>query len=126
MSWVISKLKEDFLGMRSYRLDDFQRDDREELVAIMATDKTSMVRDGAALVSEADLDAPRPVATTGHVTGYYDSAALGRTFGLALVRGGSQRIGEKLYAPAYDPPVEFEITPLVSFDPEGTRRDGEH
>lgn len=126
MSWVISKLKKDFLGMRSYQLDDFQRDDREELVAIMATDKTSLVRDGAALVSEADLDAPRPVPTAGHVTGYYDSAALGRTFGLALVRGGSQRIGEKLYAPAYDPPVEFEITPLVSFDPEGTRRDGEH
>jgi sarcosine oxidase subunit alpha len=125
MSWVISKLKEDFLGMRSYQLDDFQRGDREELVAIMATDKTSMVRDGAALVTQSDLHAPRPVPTTGHVTGYYDSAALGRTFGLAMVRGGSQRLGEKLYAPAYDPPVEFEITPLVSFDPEGTRRDGE-
>ena len=126
MSWVVSKLKKDFLGLRSYQLDDFQRDDREELVGIMATDRTSMVRDGAALVSAEDLTAPRPVPTTGHVTGYYDSAALGRTFGLAMVRGGSKRLGEKLYAPAYDPPVEFEITPLVSFDPEGTRRDGEH
>lgn len=125
MDWVVSKLKKDFLGKRSYALDDFQRDDREELVAIMATDQISLVRDGAALVSAEDLDAPRPVATSGHVTGYYDSAALGRTFGLALVRGGSKRIGEKLYAPAYDPPVEFEITPLVSFDPEGTRRDGQ-
>lgn len=126
MSWVISKLKKDFLGLRSYQLDDFQRDDREELVGIMATDRTSMVRDGAALVSAEDLTAPRPVPTTGHVTGYYDSAALDRTFGLAMVRGGSKRLGEKLYAPAYDPPVEFEITPLASFDPEGTRRDGEH
>ena len=125
MDWVVSKIKKDFLGKRSYQLEDFLRDDREELVAIMATDTTSMVRDGAALVSADDLDAPRPVPTSGHVTGYYDSAALGRTFGLALVRGGSKRIGEKLYAPAYDPPVEFEITPLVSFDPEGTRRDGE-
>ena len=125
MDWVVSKIKQDFLGKRSYQLDDFLRDDREELVAIMATDKNSMVRDGAALVSAEDLDAPRPVPTSGHVTGYYDSAALDRTFGLALVRGGSKRIGEKLYAPAYDPPVEFEITPLISFDPEGTRRDGE-
>lgn len=125
MSWVISKLKHDFLGKRSYQMDDFQREDREELVGIMAVDKTSMVRDGAALVSADDLEAPRPVVTSGHVTGYYDSAALDRTFGLALVRGGSKRIGEKLYAPAYDPPVEFEITPIVSYDPEGARRDGE-
>lgn len=125
MSWVISKLKHDFLGKRSYDMDDFQREDREELVGIMAVDKTSMVRDGAALVSAEDLEAPRPIPTSGHVTGYYDSAALDRTFGLAMVRGGSQRIGEKLYAPAYDPPVEFEITPIVSYDPEGARRDGE-
>ena len=55
-----------------------------------------------------------------------DRTTPGARLGLALVRGGSLRIGEKLYAPAYDPPVEFEITPLVSFDPEGTRRDGEH
>ena len=34
----------------------------------------------------------------GHVTSSYRSAALGRTFALALVRAGRERIGETLYA----------------------------
>lgn len=36
----------------------------------------------------------------GHVTSSYRSAALGRTFALALIKGGRDRIGERLYAPS--------------------------
>ena len=34
----------------------------------------------------------------GHVTSSYHSAALGRTFALAMIRSGRERIGQTLYA----------------------------
>ena len=62
----------------------------------------------------------------GHVTSSYRSAALGRTFALALVKGGRARIGERVRAPLLDGSVvEAEIAGSVLFDPENRRRDGE-
>jgi sarcosine oxidase subunit alpha len=60
----------------------------------------------------------------GHVTSSYASTALERSFGLALVAGGRDRIGERLLAPVGDDLVEVEVTSHVLYDPEGTRRDG--
>jgi sarcosine oxidase subunit alpha len=61
----------------------------------------------------------------GHVTSSYRSAALGRTFALALVRGGRDRIGQHVLAPLVDAEVQAEIVDPVVFDPENRRRDGE-
>ena len=62
----------------------------------------------------------------GHVTSSYRSAALGRTFALALLKGGRARIGERVLAPLLDGSVvEAEVTGSVVFDPDNTRRDGE-
>ena len=44
-----------------------------------------------------------PVPMLGHVTSSYRSAALGRTFALALVKGGRDRIGERVRAPLAGP-----------------------
>jgi sarcosine oxidase subunit alpha len=60
----------------------------------------------------------------GHVTSSYRSAALGRTFALALVKGGRDRIGERLYAPVGDRLVPVTVASPVLYDPEGARRDG--
>ena len=60
----------------------------------------------------------------GHVTSSYRSAALGRTFALALVKRGRERIGEVVHAPLASPPVAAEIVPMVLYDPENARRDG--
>jgi sarcosine oxidase subunit alpha len=60
----------------------------------------------------------------GHVTSAYRSAALGRTFALALVKGGRDRIGDRLYAPVGDALVPVTVADAVLYDPEGTRRDG--
>jgi sarcosine oxidase subunit alpha len=60
----------------------------------------------------------------GHVTSAYRSAALGRTFGLALVKGGRDRMGQTLHAPLADRTVEVLVTDPVLFDKEGSRRDG--
>ena len=61
----------------------------------------------------------------GHVTSSYRSAALGRTFALALVRAGRDRIGQRVVAPLVDGAIEAEIVDSVVFDPENRRRDGE-
>ncbi len=60
----------------------------------------------------------------GHVTSSYRSAALGRTFALALVESGRERIGETVYAPLPDRTIAVEIVDPVLYDPEGARRDG--
>jgi sarcosine oxidase subunit alpha len=64
------------------------------------------------------------VPALGHVTSCYHSAALGRPFALALMRGGRDRIGERVYAPVGDALVPVTVTDSVLFDPEGARRDG--
>jgi sarcosine oxidase subunit alpha len=60
----------------------------------------------------------------GHVTSSYRSAALGRTFGLALVAAGRDRIGQTLDAPLADRTVPVEVTDPALYDKEGARRDG--
>ena len=60
----------------------------------------------------------------GHVTSSYRSAALGRTFALALVKGGRARMGETLYAPLGTHTAPVTITEPVFVDKEGARRDG--
>jgi sarcosine oxidase subunit alpha len=65
-----------------------------------------------------------PAPALGHVTSAYHSAALGRPFALALVRGGRDRIGQRVFAPLGDDLVPVTITDSVLYDPEGARRDG--
>ncbi|MGA0986323.1 MAG: glycine cleavage T C-terminal barrel domain-containing protein, partial [Candidatus Nanopelagicales bacterium] len=60
----------------------------------------------------------------GHVTSFYYSAALERTFGLAILENGKNRIGEKLMIPIFDEKVEVEITEPIFYDKENLRRDG--
>ncbi len=61
----------------------------------------------------------------GHVTSSYRSAALGRTFALAMIKGGRDRIGEVVHAPLGDRVIAATITSSILFDPENARRDGE-
>jgi sarcosine oxidase, subunit alpha len=60
----------------------------------------------------------------GHVTSSYRSAALGRTFALAMVKRGRERIGETVHAPLEDRGVAARIVSPVLYDPENLRRDG--
>jgi sarcosine oxidase subunit alpha len=58
------------------------------------------------------------------VTSSYRSAALGRTFALALVGAGRDRVGMTVYAPLEDRVVEAVLVEPVLYDPEGRRRNG--
>ncbi|GAA2005207.1 sarcosine oxidase subunit alpha family protein [Nocardiopsis rhodophaea] len=141
MEWAVSKRK-DFVGKRSLSRADTAREDREQLVGLLPDDAGHVLAEGAQLVAgppgaarNAPTDSsaawptptappPRPAPTQGRVTSAYDSAALGRTFGLGLLRGGRERHGERLYAVHLDRIVPVTVTDPVFYDKEGLRRDG--
>ncbi|MBE8470452.1 sarcosine oxidase subunit alpha family protein [Streptomyces justiciae] len=123
MSWAVSKKKPDFIGKRSYARADTVRPDRKHLVGLLPEDPGTFLPEGTHLVADSVLPAP-PVPMLGHVTSSYRSAALGRTFALALIKGGRDRIGERLYAPVGDQLVPVTVASPVLYDPEGARRDG--
>ncbi|MFF5955270.1 sarcosine oxidase subunit alpha family protein [Streptomyces luteogriseus] len=123
MGWVVSKKKRDFIGKRSHARADTARPDRKHLVGLLPEDPATFLPEGTHLVAGSVLPEP-PVPMLGHVTSSYRSAALGRTFALALVKGGRDRIGEQLYAPVGDRLVPVTVASPVLYDPEGARRDG--
>jgi sarcosine oxidase subunit alpha len=123
LGWAVSKKKADFIGKRSFTRADTRRADRKHLVGLLPDDGRTLLPEGAHLVATPVLPEP-PVPTLGHVTSAYHSAALGRTFALALIRGGRNRIGQRVYAPLGGDPVPVTITSSVLYDPEGARRDG--
>jgi sarcosine oxidase subunit alpha len=122
MHWVVSKKKADFIGKRSFDRPDTRRPDRRHFVGLLPVDPDELLPEGAQLVEPGDTAVPARLL--GHVTSSYRSAALGRTFGLALVKGGRDRVGETLHAPLADRTIAVEVTDSVLFDKEGTRRDG--
>lgn len=121
MEWVVSRQK-DFIGKRSFRRADTARADRRQLVGLLPVDPTVLLPEGAQLVAEAEV--ATPTRALGHVTSSYRSAALGRTFALALVAGGRARLGETVYAPLPGGLIAATITDTVLYDPKGARRDG--
>jgi sarcosine oxidase subunit alpha len=123
LGWAVSKSKLDFIGKRSLRRSDTSRPDRKHLVGLLPEDPSILLPEGAHLVEFAELPPP-PVPYLGHVTSSYHSEALGRTFALALIAGGRQRLGQRLFAPLEAAMVPVGVVGPVLYDPEGARRDG--
>lgn len=121
MDWIVSKKKDDFVGRRSHRRPDTARTDRQRLVGLLPEDPADVLPEGAQLV---ETPGEPPLSMVGRVTSSYRSAALGRSFALALVRGGPERAGERLYVPLVDRTVPVTVTEPVFYDKEGRRRDG--
>jgi sarcosine oxidase subunit alpha len=119
MSWAVSKKKPDFVGKRSFSRADTARPDRKHLVGLLPVDGAELLPEGVQLVA-----APDAIAMLGHVTSSYRSAALGRSFALALLTGGRELIGSTLYAPLADRVVAVTVVDSVLYDKEGARRDG--
>ncbi|MDT7803757.1 MAG: sarcosine oxidase, subunit alpha [Actinomycetota bacterium] len=136
MSWAVSKKKADFLGKRSFARAENNRPDRKQLVGLLPVDPSVLLPEGSQIIprealftaegasNRAEVVSEPPVRMLGHVTSSYHSAALERTFSLALVRSGRERVGETLYVPIGDRVVPVTVTESVLFDKEGARRDG--
>ncbi|XAS71924.1 2Fe-2S iron-sulfur cluster-binding protein [Micrococcaceae bacterium Sec5.1] len=125
MDWIVSKAK-DFIGKRSYLRKDASREDRKHLVSVLPVDHSLRLPEGTQLVEKGIPVNPAygPVPMEGFVTSSYHSAALGRSFGLALIQNGRNRIGETLVASVGDQLVDVVVGETVLFDVEGTRKDG--
>jgi sarcosine oxidase subunit alpha len=123
MSWVVSKKKADFIGLRSFDRADNKRPDRRQLVGLLPVDPGYLLAEGAQVL-ESDQLGPPPVPMLGHVTSSYRSVALGRTFALALVKSGRDRMGETLYAWHDGDLAAVTVAPSVLYDPDNERRDG--
>ena len=89
---------------------------------MLPDDRREILPEGAQLVAEPGGRPPVPMI--GHVTSSYFGARIGRSFALALVKGGRARHGEKVWAPLPDRTVAARICPPVFYDPDGRRRDG--
>lgn len=95
---MVSKVKPDFVGKRSFTRPDTSRDDRKQLVGLLPVDPNAVPVEGAQLTADGRTEAPVPMI--GHVTSAYWSETLGRSIALALMQGGAGRHGETVYAHA--------------------------
>ncbi|KAB2848436.1 MAG: sarcosine oxidase subunit alpha family protein, partial [Hyphomicrobiaceae bacterium] len=140
---LVSKKKKDFIGLRSFAREDTRRSDRKQLVGLLPEDADFVVPEGAQIVarhvelnrvgqfSPPDDGGPiyregalSPVAMLGHVTSSYFSPALGRSFALALMKGGRAKIGATVHLPLEARTISARVVEPVFYDKENKRRDG--
>jgi sarcosine oxidase subunit alpha len=120
MSWIVSK-KKPFIGQRSHRRSDTARADRKHLVGLLPVDREELLPEGAQLVLEPNVALRANMV--GHVTSSYRSPTLGRTFALAMLQSGRERIGGTVYAPLNGHAVAAAVTEPIFYDKENLRRD---
>ncbi len=120
MGGMVAKSK-DFLGCRSLSRSDTARTDRKQLVGLMTGDSQLVLPEGTQLADSAQ-PGPPPVAMIGHVTSSYYSPTLKCSIAMAVVRSGTERMGQKIYASLVDGRyVPATVCSPVFYDPEGKR-----
>lgn len=122
MDWIVSKKKPDFIGKRSFSRPDSRRADRKQLVGLLTENPSEVLPEGAQLVFDPDAVIPMPMV--GHVTSSYYSANLGRSIALAVVKGGQNRHGDKIFAPLKSGTLTAEIVDPVFYDKAGEKLNG--
>jgi len=122
MSWAVSKKKADFIGKRAMERDFLTAPERKQLVGLETLDPQEVLPDGAHAVE----GEPRPdgiASMIGHVTSTYYSPTLERSIAMALIKGGSDRMGQVLRFPVEGGKViEARVVNPVFLDPEGERQ----
>ena len=140
---LVSKKKKDFIGRRSFDRDDTRRTNRKQLVGLLPEDASFILPEGAQMVERrvhlADVGqfsppddggpiyrdgATSPVPMLGHVTSSYFSPSLGRSFALALMKGGRAKTGSTVYLPLEGRTIAARVVEPVFYDKENKRRDG--
>jgi len=103
----------------------FVRNDRLQLVGLMATDKATPIPPGAQILETpfAGDKAGTKADSLGHITASAYSPGLEQPIALALISGGRARMGERLFAtsPVNKTEVEVIVTSPIFIDPAGER-----
>lgn len=123
MSWIVSKKKE-FIGKRSFQLPYLKAAGRQQLVGLLPDNTDEIIPEGAYItVLNAQPDKKGKTVHTGFVTSSYYSPALGRSFALALVTNGLNRMDEVVAVPIGKKVLRASICDAVFIDKENIRRD---
>jgi len=115
----ISKKKADFLGKRSLQRPAEQGDNREEFVGLKANDPTVELPIGAHLINESVFKAP--MSSQGFVTSSCMSPTLNASVAVGLLKAGSKRLGETVYAFHHGNVIPATVTKHAHYDPKGDR-----
>ena len=118
MDWVVSKKKYDFIGKRSLYRSDTMREDRKQLVGLVTDNPKEVLEEGAQIVSELNQS---PVEMLGHVTSSYYSPNLKKSIALAVVRGGKNMLGKKLFVPMEDRSINITVVDPIFLDKENKK-----
>ena len=122
LHWAVSKKKEDFIGKRAQQRSDLIREDRKQLVGLETVEPETVLPDGAHAV-EGPKKANGMENMIGHVTSTYFSPTLGRSIAMALIKGGSKRMGEVLSFPVEGGKViQAKVVDPVFLDKDGERQ----
>jgi methylglutamate dehydrogenase subunit C len=113
--------KKAFIGQRLMERPGFADPQRPALVGLKPVETGARMRGGAHVVE--DPQHARGETSLGHVTSVANSPTLGHWIALALVAGGPERLGQRLYAvhPLKDETVAVDVVHPVFVDPEGGR-----
>jgi sarcosine oxidase subunit alpha len=121
MGGMVAKTK-DFLGRRSLTRSHTAASNRKQLVGLLTEDEQTVLPEGTQLTERSEA-CPPPVPMIGHVTSSYHSPTLQRSIAMAVVRSGTQRMGQKVFAALADGRyVAATVCSPVFYDPEGTRQ----
>jgi sarcosine oxidase subunit alpha len=122
MEWAIARRKKfSFVGKRGMAREDCQRAQRKQLVGLSPVDANIVLPEGSQIVFERPTQLPADMV--GHVTSSYFSPTLDKSFALALVRGGLDRLGETVQVSiGPDEWMAAEICSTVFYDPAGARQ----
>ncbi|MBU9442609.1 sarcosine oxidase subunit alpha family protein [Burkholderia multivorans] len=113
--------KKDCLGKRSLSRSDTQSAGRKQLVGLKPVDPRVCLSEGAQIVATPSPQGITPML--GHVTSSYMSPILQRSIALAVVKGGLDRIGQRVFVSmSATRCVEAEVCSPVFYDPEGVRQ----
>jgi len=128
MGGLVAKSK-DFLGKRSLARADTAKAGRKQLVGLLTDEPRTVLPEGGQIVADGVGLSSNPDGTTpmlGHVTSSYYSPILQRSIALAVVKGGLDRMGERVAIPLADGRrIAATIANTVFYDKEGARQNVE-
>jgi sarcosine oxidase subunit alpha len=117
MRSIVLKRNDDFIGKRSLSLPFAQNAEREQLVGLSAWDGT--LEPGARILSSGHYRVPCP--TDGYITSACYSPSLECSIGLALLKRGQLRIGERVLAFNAGVTIECLVREATFYDPGNER-----
>ena len=118
MDWIVSKKKYDFIGKRSLYRCDTMRKDRKQLVGLLTDNPKEVLEEGAQIVSKLNQN---PVEMLGHVTSSYYSPNLDKSIALAVIKGGKDMMGKKLFVPMEGRSINVTVADPVFLDKDNKR-----